>query len=409
MARRHCIRLLKMVTSKLRSFWLNQVPTLTRPVLATTRHCISAICAAIDGEQAVLEYIIVKAALSPQERTDALEVLAADLVTRVNSDFPAAIKIWRQCLEDRKRYGLNLFTKKETRSNLMHPWKAYENLQEIESVLNGKDEGEIRNYAVFIVHQILGSSHRNTINSTQLLGAFYGDKKQYDRCLEFWLYAITVQMSQLHSPLMKVEIILSKLMFFLKVFIQIFTEEDDVTCVGTAMTIFQHCLTVLDYLTLQTLSHLSIAAATSPTSPDEESITENYNRTLEIAVVFICLLCLLQSFMTTEEKRQRDVLVSKLVSANHRVSNKSTILHVACLKETYKDFMPLDAVPILDMVTLLFSFKQANGRMLLLSPTIVDDSGNTALHVIAKVIIDPTTSVETKWEFADAGKVLVRH
>ena len=378
-------------------------------MLKNSRDETPALTAATAGQQAVLDYIIFKAALSPQERTGALEVLGAEFVNRKIPDIPRAIAIWRQCLEDRKRHGLNIFPKKETRSNLMHPWRTYKTLREIESLLNLQDENKLMIHAVSIRHRILGSSHPDTIYGIKLTGAVYADNKMYDKCIDFWLYVIALRISELQSSQSQPEVILDELMDFVKLFSQMLGREEDITCAGRAIIIFKHCLTVLDYLTLQRLSHLSMTAATSTTSP-EESITENYNKTLRIAVLFVSLFCRLEPFMTPEEDRQKDVLVSKLVVTNHRHSNNSTVLHIACLKKTYDiKYLSFDEVPIVKVVNLLLSFKQVTGGTPLLSPRAVDDLGNTALHVIAKVFIDPTTSVRMKKQVVCAGKILVEH
>ena len=368
-----------------------------------------ALTAAAAGKQVVLEYIIFRAALSFQARTDALELLGANFVNRKIPDISAAITIWRQCFEDRKRYDLNFFKKKKTRSNLKYPWRAYETLQDIEHLLKRKNDEELRNHAVSVEHRILGPSHPVIIYSIGLTGAVYAAKKQYVKCLDFWMYVFTFRMSELDHSQSKVKAIVKDLKKFLEVLTEMLRGEDEITCAARASTIFKHCLTVLHYLTLQKLSHLSMAAS-APVTSQKRSITENYNETLKIAVMFVSLFCRLKPFMTAEQEISRDILLYNFVVENHCLSNKSTVLHIACLKKTYDyGFFPFDEVPILKVVTLLLSFKKVKERTPLLSPRSVDNSGNTALHVIAKVIIDPTTSVEMKRQIVRAGEILVRH
>ena len=158
------------------------------------------------------------------------------------------------------------------------------------------------------------------------------------------------------------------MVFFVELFGDMLRSEYDINCAGKAIATFEYCLKILDYLTLERLSHLSMTASTSTTSP-EESIIENYNKTLRIAVLFVSLFCRLEPFMTPEEERQKNDLVSKFVVANYRHSNNSTVLHIACLKKTYDiDFFSFDKVPIVKVVNLLLSFTQVTGGIPLLSP-----------------------------------------
>ncbi len=145
------------------------------------------------GHCEVVEYFTERPDCDWKARVDGLQLLGATCVDK-RRDLSAAVQYWRRALsimetiEPEKVVG-----RMETSS----PTAAYafqtevRNLEELES-LNG-DPDALRMQALLLRERILGPAHTDTVYHLRYRGAIYADVGRFDRCIQLWLHALSMQ------------------------------------------------------------------------------------------------------------------------------------------------------------------------------------------------------------------------
>lgn len=149
------------------------------------------LAASVTGHLPIVEHLITLFSVSREDRIAALELLGATYVDK-KRDMLSALSFWRRAMED--RYG----QEPKIPKLLDGPTHAaYDYVQEVND-FNALDElvmdpDEMRMQALVIRERILGPAHPDTSYYIRYRGAVYADAGRFDRCIELWTYALTMQ------------------------------------------------------------------------------------------------------------------------------------------------------------------------------------------------------------------------
>ncbi|KFB51873.1 AGAP003839-PA-like protein [Anopheles sinensis] len=149
-------------------------------------------CADVTGHLPIVEHLIKLPFVSREDRIAALELLGATYVDK-KRDMLGALSFWKRAMED--RYNNSPVMPKPTRD----PVPAYDYVQEVNNLSTLEelvmDPDEMRMQALLIRERILGPVHPDTSYYIRFRGAVYADSGRFDRCIELWTYALSMQQS----------------------------------------------------------------------------------------------------------------------------------------------------------------------------------------------------------------------
>ena len=159
------------------------------------------LAASVTGHLSIVEHLISLPCVKREDKIAALELLGATYVDK-KRDMISALSLWRRAMED--RYNIEPQIPKPTKVELV---PAYDNAREVTDI-NALDDlvmdpDAMRMQALVIRERILGPAHPDTSYYIRYRGAVYADAGRFDRCIELWDYALTMQQSILEplSPM----------------------------------------------------------------------------------------------------------------------------------------------------------------------------------------------------------------
>ncbi|XP_064549946.1 protein fem-1 homolog CG6966 [Drosophila montana] len=147
------------------------------------------LAASVTGHMPIVEHLITLPCVSRVARIDALELLGATYVDK-KRDMAVALTLWRRALEERAQ-------EPQLHKKVQEPVPAYELVTEVTTIEELEelvlDPDEMRMQALVIRQRILGPTHPDTSYYIRFRGAHYADAGRFDRCIELWSYALTMQ------------------------------------------------------------------------------------------------------------------------------------------------------------------------------------------------------------------------
>lgn len=159
------------------------------------------LAASVTGHMAIVEHLISLPMVKREDKIAALELLGSTYVDK-KRDMVSALGLWRRAMDN--RYNVQPPLAKPT--NIV-PVPAYDSAAEVTDV-NDLDDlvldpDAMRMQALVIRERILGPAHPDTSYYIRYRGAVYADAGRFDRCIELWMYALTMQQSILEplSPM----------------------------------------------------------------------------------------------------------------------------------------------------------------------------------------------------------------
>lgn len=159
------------------------------------------LAASVTGHLPIVEHLISLKSVKREDRIAALELIGATFVDK-KRDMVCALSLWRRAMEERYNYEPYML-KPVTVTRV----PAYDNATEVTDI-NALDDlvmdpDAMRMQALVIRERILGPAHPDTSYYIRYRGAVYADAGRFDRCIELWTYALSMQQSILEplSPM----------------------------------------------------------------------------------------------------------------------------------------------------------------------------------------------------------------
>ncbi|XP_059621409.1 protein fem-1 homolog CG6966 [Phlebotomus argentipes] len=342
------------------------------------------LAASVTGHVAIVEHLISLPYVSRQDRIAALELLGATFVDK-KRDMLTALSFWRRALENRYEQEPHMAKPADVK-----PVAAYDFVREVSDIAALEDlvmdPDEMRMQALVIRERILGPAHPDTSYYIRYRGAIYADAGRFDRCIELWTYALTMQQSILEplSPMTQ-----SSLLSFAELFSYMLGEAGRPVTRGRVVPPINtdDMLLVFDKAVHEVkLGQKMIAAL-----PEKERDTAALSRALVSALHLACHLArLLSDDVECSDKVRQQVLKAlyDLVSLKVIIRSGRTALHLAC----YREAALVGRYPACQ-----FPSPQLTKALLQVGadPNAKDEAGNTPLHLAALARPCPASLAQT--------------
>jgi len=342
------------------------------------------LAASVTGHVPIVEHLIQLPTVNREDRVAALELLGATFVDK-KRDMLGALSFWRRAMEDRY-YNEPVLTKP-----VKEPVAAYDYAHEVND-LNALDElvmdpDEMRMQALIIRERILGPVHPDTSYYIRFRGAVYADSGRFDRCIELWTYALSMQQSIL-EPLNAMT--QSSLLSFAELFSFMLGEAGRPVTRGRIVPPIETKDMLLVFN--NAINEVIKGQEMLEKSLDVDKDTTALNRAL---VIGLHLACLLARLLDDEaDCGHEDTKLSIYKSLYELVKLKTTVrlgrtaLHLACYREAaLVGRYPACQFPSPQLVKALLKVGA--------DPNAIDDLGNTPLHLAALAHPCPASLAQT--------------
>uniref|UniRef100_A0A1B0CG59 Putative ankyrin repeat protein n=1 Tax=Lutzomyia longipalpis TaxID=7200 RepID=A0A1B0CG59_LUTLO len=326
------------------------------------------LAASVTGNVPIVEHLITLPYVSRKDRIAALELLGATFVDK-KRDMLNALAFWRRAMEERYDQEPKL-----PKPCDIKPVAAYDYVQEVADVATLEelvmDPDEMRMQALVIRERILGPAHPDTSYYIRYRGAVYADAGRFDRCIELWTYALTMQQSILQplSPMTQ-----SSLLSFAELFNFMLEEVGRPVTRGRIVPPINtdDMLLVFD----KAVHEVELGQKMINALPEKERDTGALSRALVSALHLACHLARLLS---------DDVECSDKVI----IRSGRTALHLACYRE---------AALVGRYAASEFPSTQLTKALLQVGadPNAKDEAGNTPLHLAAYARPCPASLAQT--------------
>ncbi len=189
------------------------------------------------------------------------------------------------------------------------------------------------------------------------------DSGNFNRCISLWMYALEMQ-QKIFEPLSTMT--QSSLLSFVELFSLMMSKS-----VSTVR--FSDLFAVLQ----RSIHEIEVAMSHSSDVSSNDHYLTNYNRTLNIILHFLGLLCRLTPILSPAQEHELKSACYRLVRLNPRGKNGSHLLHMAC--DTSFSLFPFYEIPLIEVLKLILEVVDKD------SVNVVDNEGNTPLHIAASL------------------------
>lgn len=318
--------------------------------------------AALSGHSHIVDLIVSLPLCSQLEAIDALELLGATYVDKKH-DMLSALDFWRKALKERNCCDNSPVFKSTFEPNIAYDFATeFKSIEELEELVCDPDL--MRMQSLLIRERILGPSHPDTSYYIRYRGAVYADSGNYGRCIKLWIYALEMQ-QKIFDPLNTMT--QSSLLSFVELFSLMMSKS-----VSTVR--FIDLFAVLE----RSILELETAASRVPVVALNDHDLTNYNRTINIVLSFLGLLCRLKPFLSSTQEFELKAATYRLVRLNPRGKNGSTLLHMVCNRDNSFALFPFYEIPLTEVLSLLLEVGH--------TVNVADNDGNTPLHIAASAV-----------------------
>ncbi|CAG2165700.1 unnamed protein product [Oppiella nova] len=314
--------------------------------------------AALSGHSQIVDLITSQQLCTPLEAIEALELLGSTFVDKKH-DILTAVTLWRKALKLRNCCDNYPIFKSKVEPNIAYNYAIeFSDVDQLEELVIDPDL--MRMQSLLIRERILGPSHPDTSYYIRYRGAVYADSGNYERCFQLWIYALDMQQKIFDALNTMTQ---SSLLSFVELFSLMMSK-------SLSMVRFSDLFAVL-----RRAIHELEATATRVKALSDHDLT-NYNRTINIVLSFLGLLCRLKPFLSASEDKELKTEIYRLVKLNPRGKNGWTLLHMVCnVGDNSFALFPFYEMPVTDVCQLLIEVGH--------SLDVVDNEGNTPLHISA--------------------------
>lgn len=349
------------------------------------------LAASVTGHLPIVEHLISLPTVKREDRINALELLGATYVDK-KRDMSSALSLWRRAMEDRS-------LEPKIPKMVSEPIAAYEYATEVTNI-DALDElvmdpDEMRMQALVIRQRILGPTHPDTSYYIRFRGAHYADAGRFDRCIELWTYALTMQQKILQplSPMTQ-----SSLLSFAELFSFMLVEAGRPLPRGRVVPpIEAHDMLMIFNKAVLEVERGQLMYHEKVKQPSTIQALENdpnaLSRALVSALHIGCLLARLLDDEKFSPKLKREILSAlyKLNSLKVVVRSGQTALHFVCYREgTLVGRYPACQFPSAALAKALLKVGA--------DPNAKDVAGNTPLHLAATAQPSPRDLAQTLLE-----------
>ncbi|CAG2115991.1 unnamed protein product [Medioppia subpectinata] len=328
-------------------------------VMATDSYGMSPLkAAALSGHSAIVDLITSQQLCTRLEAIEAFELLGSTFVDKKH-DILTALGLWRKALKLRNSCDSYPIFKSTVEPNIAYNFAAeFTDVEQLEELVIDPDL--MRMQSLLIRERILGPSHPDTSYYIRYRGAVYADSGNYERCIQLWIYALDMQQKIFDALNTMTQ---SSLLSFVELFSLMMSK-------SYSMVRFKDLFAVL-----RRAIHELEATACRVKALSDHDLT-NYNRTINIVLSFLGLLCRLKPLLTEVEDTELKRETYRLVKLNPRGKNGWTLLHMVCnVGDNSFALFPFYEMPVTDVCQLLIEVGH--------SLDLVDNDGNTPLHISA--------------------------
>ncbi|KAL5274274.1 FEM1C family protein [Megaselia abdita] len=371
------------------------------------------LAASVTGHLPIVEHLInIPNLVNRKDRIAALELLGATYVDK-KRDMVSALNLWRRAMID--RYNISPSIPHE----VQEPIAAYDyaaevtNIDQLDDLV--MDPDEMRMQALVIRERILGPAHPDTSYYIRYRGAHYADAGRFDRCIELWTYALTMQQSILEplSPMTQ-----SSFLSFAELFSFMLGEAGRPTTRGRVVPPIE----TVDMLMIfnKAVKEIELGQRMYSTISENEKDPHALSRALVSALHIGCLLARLVVDQDTNTHNDNccPIMRKQILTAIYQlnmlnVTGRSgrTALHYVC----YREGALVGRYPACQFPS------PALAKTLLMvgaDPNAKDEFGNTPLHlaakagpcpaILAKTLVDHRAHLDTTNDNGDTFESLLQ-
>lgn len=312
--------------------------------------------AALSGHSNIVDLIISVPLCTREEMVEALELLGATHVDKKH-DMLTALSFWRRALAERNACDTHLVKIRAEPNTAYESVQEFNCVEELEEMVSDPDM--MRMQSLLIRERILGAGHPDTSYYIRYRGAVYADSGNYCRCIRLWIYALDMQ-QKIFEPLNTMT--QSSLLSFVELFSLMMSKSVSTVRFADLFAVLQ-----------RSIQELEVAVKRVVMFTDYD--LTNYNRTINIVLSFLGLLCRLKQFLSASQEFELKAEAYRLVRLNPRGKNGSTLLHIVCNGDNSFALFPFYEIPLTEVLALLLEVGHP--------VNVTDNDGNTPLHLAA--------------------------
>ncbi|XP_014681030.1 PREDICTED: protein fem-1 homolog A-like [Priapulus caudatus] len=322
--------------------------------------------ACLRGSAQIFNYLIEQVDYDRERLIEAYELLGATLLEE-NHNVQAALEAWRTAIK--MRFDSAHVTLPKVINLVPNPvyMNAMEHRTWAEIQAISTDPDALHMQALLICERILSTHHKDMIFRLMYRGAVFADMQRYQRCVDFWQYALQLRVAR--DGILHVETTITA-----QAITRLFLEMIGIQRLGDVMETVQ--FSDIYNILLLISTQLEEGMRLLNVRPVFKKQMDNFNKTLLIIIYLLYTFTRVQ--VPADEMVQLKRLLNKMIRLNLRSAGGDSLLHVALdKKSSVFDDPNLSVFPNRDVTMLLLECGADVNAL--------DYAKNCPLHVLANL------------------------